>query len=134
MTTSTLQRRFLGGGLVTLAVAVGLPVLGGLTTAIDLFLVSWLAVGGVFLVVAGTQNRVPLGIATVGWPRIAAVGLAVLSLGSSSFGFMQLLTSPSGWGLLNAGLALLASLVLALATLECVLGGVQLDEELFSVD
>ncbi|ADD04847.1 uncharacterized protein Nmag_1267 [Natrialba magadii ATCC 43099] len=134
MTTETLQRRLLGGGLVALLVAASLLTLDGAGATLNQFIVGWLAAGGALLVVAGLQNRFPLGVATLGWPKLAAAGLAILSIGSSTVGFLQLFVAPAGLGLLNGILAVLAALVLALGALECWLGGVLLDEELFAVE
>lgn len=134
ITTNSLRRRLGVCGGVTLAVVAGLFALGGPTTTIDLFLIGWLAFGGLALLVVGVRDRLALGVTTVGWPRIAAVGLAVLSVAASSVGFLQLLTAPGGWGILTACLALGTSLILAFGALECGLGGVQLDEELFTVE
>ncbi|OIB58294.1 hypothetical protein [Natrialba sp. SSL1] len=134
MTTATLQRRLLGGGLVALLVAAGLLTLDGAGDTLTQFIMGWLAAGGALLVIAGLQSRFPLGVATLGWPKLAAAGLAILSVGSSTVGFLQLIVAPVGWGLLNGILAVLAALVLALGALECWLGGVLLDEELFAVD
>ncbi|ELZ01548.1 hypothetical protein C482_07229 [Natrialba chahannaoensis JCM 10990] len=134
MTAETLQRRLLGGGLVALLVAAGLLTLDGAGATLNQFIVGWLAAGGALLVVAGLQTRFPLGVVTLGWPKLAAAGLAILSIGSSTVGFLQLFVAPVGWGLLNGILAVLAALVLALGALECWLGGVLLDEDLFAVD
>ncbi len=106
-TKQSVRRRFLGGGFVSLAIAGGLFVAFGAPTQLeDLLLLSWLAIGGLALVVAAAVERLPLGVVSVSWPRIGAVGLAVLALGSSTVGFVQLL-EVSGWvGLLNAVFAL----------------------------
>ena len=132
-TKQSLRRRFLGGGVASLATAVVLVVLGD-STAVSLLPAAWLAVGGGALLVAGRRERVSLGAATVSWPRIGAFGLAIIALGSSTLGFLQLLEGPDGWGWLTAGIALVVSLLLAFVALECWLGGVGLDEEAFAVE
>lgn len=131
----SVRSRLVGSGVVTL-VLVGLLVLvaGVPTRAPEQFLIAWLAVGGIALLLAGRYERLSLGVASVGWPRVAAVGLAILAVGSSTIGFLQLLAAPSTLGLLQATLALFVGLLLAFGTLECLLGGVGLDEETFVVE
>lgn len=136
MTTKrSLRRRFVGGGVVSVLLAVVLVALSeGATTPAAVVPIAWLVAGGGALLVAGRTERLPLGVTTVGWPRVAAVGLAVLSIGSSTIGFLQFLTGPAGFGWLTGTITLVVALLLALATLECWLGGVGLDEEAFAVE
>lgn len=124
-----LRRGFLGVGVVTLVLALGIVVLAG-TTPVTAALFGWLALGGCLLVAAAVRER----IASVGWPRIGAVGLAVLALGATTLGFVQLLAGAGGWTLLNGILMLIVGLVLVLLTLECWLGGVGIASETFAVD
>ena len=129
------RRRLVGGGVVSLVIlAILLLVVGTPTTVAAAAPFAWLAVGGLALLLAGQLERLPLGVVTVGWPRVAGVGLAVLALGSSVIGFGQLLVVPGVWGLLQATLAVLVGLLLAFGALECLLGGVGLDEETFAVE
>ncbi|WP_394739144.1 hypothetical protein [Natronococcus roseus] len=124
-----LRRGFLGVGVVTLVLAVGIVVLAG-PTPVTAALFGWLAIGGCLLVAAAVRER----LAGVGWPRIASVGLAVLALGATTLGFVQLLAGAGGWTLLNGILMLVVGLVLVLLTLECWLGGVGIAPETFAVD
>lgn len=124
-----LRRGFLGVGVVTLVLALGIVVLAG-PTPVTAALFGWLAVGGCLLVAAGSRER----IAGVGWPRIGAVGLAVLALGSTTLGFTQLLAGAGGWTLLNGVVMLFVGLALVLFALECWLGGAGMDPETFAVD
>ncbi|AFZ73298.1 hypothetical protein [Natronobacterium gregoryi] len=129
------RRRLVGGGVVTLVMVGLLAILTGVPTrGVDLLPFAWLAAGGVALLLAGRYERLPLGVVPVGWPRVAAVGLAILAVGSSTLGFLQLLANPSMLGLLQVGLALFVALLLAFGALECLLGGVGLDEETFVVE
>ncbi|MDG5819173.1 hypothetical protein [Natronococcus sp. A-GB7] len=124
-----LRRGFLGVGVVTLVLALGIVALAG-PTPVTAALFGWLAVGGCLLVAAAVSER----LAGVGWPRIGAVGLAVLALGATTLGFVQLLAGAGGWTLLNGLVMLIVGLVLVLLTLECWLGGVGMDPETFAVD
>ncbi|OVE85310.1 hypothetical protein [Natronolimnobius baerhuensis] len=128
------RRRLLGGGLLSLVMAVGLAVALEPTTPTAWLPVAWIGIGGLALLTAAGLERLPLGVVTIGWPRVAAVGLGILALGSSTFGFVQLLTEASSLSLIYAGFALVAALALAIVTLECLLGGVGLDEETFAVE
>ncbi|ELY65760.1 hypothetical protein [Natronococcus jeotgali] len=124
-----LRRGFLGVGVVTLVLAVGIVVLAG-TTPVTAALFGWLAVGGGLLIVAGVRER----LGSVGWPRIGAVGLAVLALGATTLGFTQLLAGAGGWTLLNGLVMLVVGLALVLLALECWLGGVGISAETFAVE
>ncbi|SDR15097.1 hypothetical protein [Natronobacterium texcoconense] len=129
------RSRLVGGGVVTLVIVGLLAVLIGVPTrGAELLPLAWLGGGGLALLLAGRYERLPLGVVTVGWPRVAAVGLGILAVGSSTFGFLQLLANPSMLGLLQVGLALFVALLLAFGALECWLGGVGLDEETFVVE
>lgn len=131
----TLRRRFLGGGLLSLVVAgVLVFVLGVPADPVAWLPIAWLVVGGAALLVAGARERLPLGVTTVGWPRVAAFGLGVLAIGSSTFGFLHFLEGGGALGLLNAGVAIVLAMVLALVALECWLGGVGIDEDAFVVE
>ena len=131
----SLRRRFVGGGVVSLLMAGVLVALSGSpTNPAALFPVAWLVAGGGALLLAGRRERVPLGVGTATWPRVGAFGLALLALGSSTIGFLQLLEGPAGLGWLNAAVPIVVSLLLAFVALECWLGGVGLDEEAFVVE
>ncbi|SFB83971.1 hypothetical protein SAMN05444422_102321 [Halobiforma haloterrestris] len=129
------RRRLAGGGAVSIAIA-GLLVLavGTPTAPTEVLPFAWLVVSGAALLAAGRLERLPLGVVAVGWPRVAAVGLAMLSIGSSTLGFGRLFTASDIFGLAQAALALFTALLLALAALECLLGGVGLDGEAFLVE
>lgn len=132
---NTVRRRFAGGGAVTLLLAGVLAVLfGGPTTPVALAVLGWLAIAGSALLVAGVRERISLGATTVGWPRVAAFGLATLALGSTTLGFARLFGGGGGWALLNGLVLLLVGLVLVRVALECWLGGVRTDEETFAVE
>ncbi|MWV38322.1 hypothetical protein [Natrialba sp. INN-245] len=133
--TEDVRRRLVGGGVIAAGSVVVLVVLAGIpTTLAEAVPVVWIAVGGGMLILAGRLERLSLGVTAVGWPRIGAVGLAILALGSSTVGFVQLLEA-SGWGgLLNAVFALGVALILAFGALECWFGGLQIDEDAFVVE
>ncbi|NGM68122.1 hypothetical protein G6M89_03695 [Natronolimnobius sp. AArcel1] len=128
------RRRLLGGGLLSLVLAGGLALSLEPTELLTWLPTAWIGTGGLALLIAASVERLPLGVTTIGWPRIAAVGLAILALGSSTFGFVQLLTGASSLSLVYAGFALVAALALSIVTLECLLGGVGLDGETFAVE
>ncbi|RQG86913.1 hypothetical protein EA462_14735 [Natrarchaeobius halalkaliphilus] len=131
----TVRHGFAVAGVVTGLLAGGLVVLsGGLETTGERAMILWLAVAGGALFVAGVRERFPLGVVTVGWPRVAAFGLALLALGSSVIGFTQLFTGPSGLGILNVVVALFVAMYVGVVALECLLGGVRMDEETFVVE
>lgn len=96
------RRRLLGGGLLSLVMAVGLAVALEPTTPTAWLPVAWIGIGGLALLTAAGLERLPLGVVTIGWPRVAAVGLGILALGSSTFGFVQLLTEASSLSLIYA--------------------------------
>ncbi|WP_049927708.1 hypothetical protein [Halopiger goleimassiliensis] len=131
----SVRRRLVGGGVVSIGMlALLLVVVGAPATVPEAIPFAWFGVGGLALLVAGRRERVSLGGTSVGWPRVAGVGLAVLALGSSVLGFAYLLVAPDAWSLLRAALALLVGLLLSFGALECLLGGVGLDEETFAVE
>ncbi|MFC4439300.1 MULTISPECIES: hypothetical protein [Natrialbaceae] len=129
----TVRHGFTGAGIVTMLLAVGLVAFGGVTPVTG-FLAGWLAIVGTLLFVAGVRERVSVGGATVGWPRIGAVGMAALALGSTTLGFAQLLTGSGGWQLFNGIAMLFVGLYLVWVALECWLGGVRMDQETFAVE
>ncbi|MFP8951591.1 hypothetical protein ACLI4Z_01285 [Natrialbaceae archaeon A-arb3/5] len=130
--TSGIRGNLVGGGVVTLGMVVVLIGATGVPTgAADLLPVVWFTVGGVLLLAAGRLDRFPLGVTSVGWPRTAAVGLAILAAGSSALGFLQLMIGTDGWDFVQAGMSLVLSLFLAIGALECWHGGIALDEDAF---
>lgn len=129
----TVRHGFAGAGFVTVLLAVGFAVFAGLTP-FSLGMIGWLAAAGVLLFVAGVRERLSVGGATVGWPKLGAVGMALLALGSITLGFVQLLDLPGGWRLFNGVAMLFVGFVLVLFALECWLGGVGMDSETFVVD
>ncbi|WP_293027791.1 hypothetical protein [Natronococcus sp.] len=129
----SVKRGFAVAGAVTLLLAVGIVVLAG-TTPVTLLLFAWFATAGGLLLVAGVRERISLGDTGVGWPRIGAVGLATLALGSTTLGFTQLLAGAGGWTLLNGVVMLFVGFALVLFALECWLGGAGMDPETFAVD
>lgn len=129
----TVRHGFAGAGLVTVLLAIGLVVFGGVTPVTGL-LAGWLAIVGTLLFVAGVRERVSVGGVTVDWPRIGAVGMAALALGSTTLGFAQLLSGPGGWQSFNGIATLFVGLYLVWVALECWLGGVRMDPETFAVE
>ncbi|MEY7848779.1 hypothetical protein AB7C87_06190 [Natrarchaeobius sp. A-rgal3] len=133
--TEDVRRRLVGGGAISAGGVVILVVLAGVpTTPAEAIPVVWIGVGGVLLVLSGRLERLSLGVTTVGWPRVGAVGLAILAVGSSTVGFVQLLEASGWFGLLNAVFALGVALILAFGALECWFGGLQIDEDAFAVE
>ncbi|THE63933.1 hypothetical protein D8Y22_15910 [Salinadaptatus halalkaliphilus] len=130
-----IRRTLAGGGALTLAMVVVLLAIADVPTApAQLLPIAWFGVGGALVILAGRRDRLSLGTVRVGWPRVAAVGLALLAIGSSTLGFVQLLVGTGGWGLAQAAISLLVSFVLAVGALECLLGGVAIDEDAFDIE
>ncbi|RQG91023.1 hypothetical protein [Natrarchaeobius chitinivorans] len=131
----TVRRGFAAAGFVTILLAGGIVVFwGGLSAPGAAWQIGWLVIVGLTLFAAGVRERLPLGVRTVGWPRVAAVGLALLAVGSSTVGFATLLSGPSGFGLLTAAVTLFVAVYGGLFALECWFGGLRMDEETFAVE
>lgn len=131
----SVRRRLVGGGVVSMAMAAVLVlVVGAPATLAEALPFAWLAGGGLALFAAGWRERLSLGVATVGWPRVAALGLAILAAGSSTIGFGLLLTGSGALSVLQGLLGLFVALLLAFGALECLLGGVAIDEHAFVVE
>ncbi|WP_226480473.1 hypothetical protein [Natrinema amylolyticum] len=132
---TVVRNGFTGGGAATLLLA-GLFVAGGDPNgAATLLLAGWLAVVGVALLLAGTRERVVVAGRPVGWPRVAAVGIGTLAVGTGVFGVTRLrsLEVASGPWLLTAAITVFAMGYLSWFARECWTGGRQLDDELFAV-
>ncbi|RQH01926.1 hypothetical protein [Natrarchaeobius oligotrophus] len=131
----TIRHGFAAAGFVTILLAAGIVVLsGGLPASGTAWLIGWFVAAGLALLVAGLRERLPLGVTTVGWPRVAAVGLALLAIGSSTVGFATLLSGPSGFGLVNVAVTLFVAVYVGFVALECWFGGVRMDENTFAVE
>ncbi|SEW13555.1 hypothetical protein [Natrinema salifodinae] len=133
---AVVRRGFAGGGIATLLLA-GLFLIGGEPTQPStLAMTAWLAAVGVALFIAGTRERVILGTRTVGWPRLAAVGIGVLAVGWGIVGFSQLREFETAGGpwLLTAAITLFSLAYFAWFARECWTGGYYLDEETFAVE
>ena len=129
------RRGFAGGGVATLLLA-GLFAVGGGTEPTTLLLAGWLAAVGLSLLLAGRRERVTVGGRTIGWPRVAAVGIGLLAVGSSAFGLSRLRRFAVGetmW-LLTGLVTLFVLGYLAWFALECWRGGWQLDDAMFAVE
>lgn len=133
---AVVRRGFAGGGFATLLLA-GLFLVGGdFAAPSTLLLTGWLAAVGVVLVLAGTRERLSVGGRTVGWPRVAAVGIAILAVGCGAFGLSQLRqfeVASAAW-LLTAVMTVFALGYFAWFASECWTGGRRLDDELFTVE
>ncbi|MFD1563407.1 hypothetical protein ACFR99_07590 [Haloarchaeobius amylolyticus] len=132
---AVVRRGFAGGGAATLLLA-GLFAVGGGTEPMTLLLAGWLAVVGLSLLLAGRRERLTVGGRTVGWPRVAAVGICVLAVGSGVFGLSRLRQFAVGsttW-LLTGLVTLFVLGYLAWFALECWRGGWQLDDAMFAVE
>ncbi|QCS41462.1 hypothetical protein [Natrinema versiforme] len=133
---AVVRRGFTGGGVATLLLA-GLFVVGGDPSgASTLLLAGWLAVVGVALLLAGTRERLVVAGRPVGWPRVAAVGIGALAVGTGVFGITQLrsLEVASGPWLLTVAITVFAMGYLAWFARECWTGGRRLDGEMFAVE
>ncbi|RZH68104.1 hypothetical protein [Natrinema altunense] len=133
---TVVRHGFTGGGVATLLLA-GLFVVNADAAAPSmLLLIGWLAAVGVVLLLAGTRERLVVAGRTVGWPRVAAVGIWILAIGAGAFGVSQLRTLEIGSGtwLLTAAMTVFAMGYLAWFARECWTGGRQLDDEMFAVE
>ncbi len=129
------RRGFAGGGVATLLLA-GLFAVGGGTEPSTLLLAGWLTVVGLSLLLAGTRERLTVGSRTLGWPRVAAIGISVLAVGSSAFGLSRLgqfAVGSTTW-LLTGLVTLFVLGYLAWFALECWRGGWHLDDAMFAVE
>jgi hypothetical protein len=133
---TVVRHGFTGGGVATLLLAGLFVVSGDFQDPVTLFLIGWLAAVGVVLVLAGTRERLRLGSQAVGWPRLAAVGIAILAVGCGGFGLSQLrnFAVASGPWLLTVAGTVFVLAYFAWFALECWAGGWQLDEEMFAVE
>ncbi|WP_222917052.1 hypothetical protein [Natrinema sp. SYSU A 869] len=133
---TVVRHGFTGGGVATLLLAGLFVVSGGSTTPSTLLLIGWLTAVGVVLLLAGTRERLAIGDRTVGWPRVAAVGIGILAVGCGGFGLSQLrgLEATSGPWLLTATATVFAMGYLIWFARECWTGGRQLDGEMFAVE
>ncbi len=133
---TVVRRGFAGGGVATLLLA-GLFVVGGEPGAVSTLVpAGWLGAVGVTLLLAGTRERLAVAGRTVGWPRVAAVGVSLLAAGCGGFGLVQLDGFAAGsvpW-LLTAAITLFATGYFGWFARECWTGGRLLDEEIFAVE
>ncbi|QLK27510.1 hypothetical protein HYG81_07890 [Natrinema zhouii] len=133
----TIVRRGLtGSGVATLLLAASFVVLGSPTTPSTLLLISWLVVVGSAMVAAGHRERVSIGSTTLGWPRVAAIAIALLAIGWAAVSVAGLLANETvtGLGPLEAVLTVGVVGYFAWFARECWVGGASLDEETFTVD
>lgn len=133
----TIVRRGLtGSGVATLLLAASFVVLGSPTSPSTLLLISWLVVVGSAMVAAGRRERVSIGSTTLGWPRVAAIAIALLATGWAAVSVAGLLANETvtGLGPLEAVLTVGVVGYFAWFARECWAGGVSLDEETFTVD
>lgn len=133
---TVLRHGFVGGGVATLLLAGLFVFAGDPTGPVMPVLAGWLAVVGFALLLAGTRERVTVAGRTVGWPRVAAGGIAVLGIGAAGFGVAQLrsLETASGPWLLAVAVTVFGIGYVAWFALECWAGGRRLDEEMFAVE
>ncbi|ELZ18848.1 hypothetical protein C478_00160 [Natrinema thermotolerans DSM 11552] len=133
---TVVRRGFTGGGVATLLLA-GLFVVGGEPGAVSTLVpAGWLGAVGVTLFLAGTRERLAIAGRTVGWPRVAAVGICLLAVGCGGFGLTQLGAFAVGsvpW-LLTAALTVFAVGYFGWFARECWTGGRLLDAEIFAVE
>jgi len=95
-----IRRGLTGGGVATLLLAASfVAALGVPTTPSLLLLVSWLGVVGSTMVVAGRRERVSIGSTTLGWPRVAAIAIALLAVGWAAVSVAGLLAGETITGL-----------------------------------
>ncbi|MFA9417075.1 hypothetical protein [Natrinema sp. HArc-T2] len=132
---AVVRRGFAGGGGAALLLAA-LFAIGGGTESTTLLLAGWLAVVGLSLLLAGRRERLTVGGRTLGWPRVAAIGIGVLAVGSGAFGLSRLRQFAVGsttW-LLTGLLTIFVLGYLAWFALECWRGGWHLDDAMFAVE
>jgi len=132
---AVVRRGFAGGGAATLLLAV-LFAVGGGTEPTTLLLAGWLAVVGLSLLLAGRRERLTVAGRTLGWPRVAAVGIGILAIGSGAFGLSRLRQFAVGstmW-LLTSLITIFVLGYLAWFALECWRGGWLLDDAMFTVE
>ncbi|QCW03090.1 hypothetical protein [Natrinema pallidum] len=133
---TVVRRGFTGGGVATLLLASLFVISGGFRNSTTLALTGWLTAVGIVLLLAGTRERIVVGSRTVGWPRLAAVGIGILAVGAGGFGLSQLRgfeVASGPWLLTVAGTVFVLG-YFAWFALECWAGGWQLDEEVFAVE
>lgn len=130
------RRGLAGGGFVTLLLAAAFVALDPVTTPATIGVVAWLALVGAALLVAGRRERVDVGSRTVGWPRLAAVAIALLALGWGTISVVALLEGDGITGLGSLELVLTAGMVAYFAWFarECWLGGELIPEETFVLE
>ncbi|MFB1063822.1 hypothetical protein [Natrinema sp. H-ect4] len=132
-----IRRGLTGGGVATLLLAASfVAALGVPTTPSLLLLVSWLGVVGSTMVVAGRRERVSIGSTTLGWPRVAAIAIALLAVGWAAVSVAGLLAGETitGLGPLEAVLTVGVVGYFAWFARECWVGGASIDDETFVVD
>ena len=136
---TVVRRGFAGGGAATLLLAVLFAVGSGGRDGREpttLLLAGWLAAVGLSLLLAGRRERLTVGGRPLGWPRVAAVGISVLAVGSGVFGLSRLSQFAVGntrW-LLTGLVTVFVLGYLVWFALECWRGGWQLDEAMFAVE
>lgn len=126
-----------GGGFVTLLLA-GFFVVGlGIPTSTSMVgIVLWLVLVGTMMLVAGLRERVILGPATLEWPQVAAIAIAVLTLGWVTISLAGVLTGQTmtGLGSLEAVLTLGMAAYFGWFARECWVGGDWIDDATFTVE
>ncbi|WP_436345337.1 hypothetical protein [Natronorubrum sp. FCH18a] len=126
-----------GGGFVTLLLAGMFVVALGVPTTLSMLgVVSWLVLAGATMLVAGLRERVTIGSRTVGWPRVAAVAIAMIAVGWGTISLAALVEGDGITGLGAFEVVLTAGMVgyFAWFARECWVGGGRIDEETFAVD
>ncbi|WP_137289155.1 hypothetical protein [Natronorubrum halophilum] len=126
-----------GGGFVTLVLAGTFLISLGLPPSPSTFvLISWLALVGGTMLLAGLRERVSIGSRTVGWPRVAAVAVSMLAVGWGGVSLVSLLAGDGVTGLGPIEVVITLGMVgyFAWFARECWAGGVVIAEETFTVD
>lgn len=134
-TRTVIRRGLVGGGVATLLLAGTFLV--ALGTAPSTFaVVGWLAAVGAAMVAAGRRERIAVGPATLEWPRLAAVAIALLAAGWAVGSAVSLYAGAGLTGLGSIEIVLTVAIVgyFAWFARECWVGGGVLDEETFAVE
>ncbi|MXV61733.1 hypothetical protein GS429_06565 [Natronorubrum sp. JWXQ-INN-674] len=126
-----------GGGFVTLLLAASFGLaLGVPTTVSTALLFFWLVVVGTAMFAAGRWERVVVGPAVIGWPRIAAFAIVALAVGWTAISVTSLLEGDGVTGLGPVEVVITAGMVgyFAWFARECWVGGARIDEETFAIE
>ena len=132
-----IRHGLVGGGFVTLLLAVSFVAVLGVPTSLEMVgVVGWLAAVGVIMLAAGRWERILLGSTTLEWPRVAGIAIGLLAVGWGVVSTASLLTGDgiTGLGPLEAVLTLGIVAYFAWFARECWVGGARIDAETFAVD